>query len=420
MPVPYEELANSPSFKIDRNGLGTCKREVKIGWTNIVPFVTEVLPNPFNGFGSAVAPLFPNMAVQDVDIVPFQPGDPIGDDGTGVNLFDYAKITVNYKNFTFVMHKITYSGEFITWPSSALHWLNPIARTRLIAAPLGGVGLGGGPALRIPQRVVVQDRSVGAQTLIAIIIPQIEHTYDYDFAVFPPFDAIRLCMGKVNAKPIGSAAAGTVLFAGCSVDQNITPGAWNTWNLNQATKLQYKMIEKNLNAGDAQTGQGWNYFLRPETGKFERMVRGIDKSLLAVVPLGGVPAPVGAAGITINLEGLIDDTQTTINRVGVATWGASRAAWAAFLANPPFLIQIESEILRVRLVEPLGPPPIPGFVIPDGQFVDYKFTVDRGWNGTKARVHLLNAAITIIEFDIYDSEDFDFQGLFSILPGQQF
>jgi len=277
MAVAKEELDGSPTLTWSRKG-GTAVQKFRIAWNDINAFVREVFPSAYVSGSYIIIPKaasFPGkywLIADNVSIEPFDPNYPQG-------LFDIpnyyptgARVTVNYKtpefdqqnnsadgpggqSITFVKHKVTIGGEFLTYPSPACSWDAPSDYT-LSTSP--------GDANRPTPR----DYALAEDMQVAVTIPLIEHQLTWPHVAFPPWLAIRQCVGKVNAYPFAGAPAETLLFLGADGDREITNEGIRCWS------LDYKLSEKNQNAINPANPQGWNHFLRPDgpsAGQFMRM-----------------------------------------------------------------------------------------------------------------------------------------------------
>lgn len=161
------------------------------------------------------------------------------------------------------------------------------------------------------------------------IAPNFEHTLSFNMVAYPPWTAIRRCIGKVNAYtytfPLasGTGPAETLLFSGLNASHDMTQLGTAPY------KLEYKLSEKNANAFDPLGNPfGWNHFVRPESGEYERLLR--------------LPLFVGAA----DRSGLIHDIEAADTFVTVATF--------AYPTVGSFYVKIEDEILEVVSVAAAG------------------------------------------------------------------
>lgn len=152
-------------------------------------------------------------------------------------------------------------------------------------------------------KIVSPNATVAAQTHPAqtinctVATPLIEHTFEWNYVIQPPWLAIRSLMGKVNAYTFLGAPEETMLFLGAEASIEMTSQGLQAW------KLSYKLSEKNQNAMDPTDPQGWNHFLRSNgdaAGQFQRLGK----------------RPVMTAGLppTLALQGAMDSATTTFTQ----------------------------------------------------------------------------------------------------------
>lgn len=317
MAVAYQELDDSPTIRMDRRG-GSATRKVLIAWKDIEPFMLEVFPSPFNGYGTASYPRFPWLVVDSVDVGPFVPA-PRGNNEP-INTFPGgALITVNYKppdmeggmqggpkgdpsgpggkdgssggqqgsDQTFVTHEVDIGGTFITYPSKNFRWHYPSTSAVAFAQD--------------------NEYAVAGDTITGVIQPHAEHTISWHQVAWPPWAAIRQCLGKVNAYRFGGAPRGTLLFLGAKAKREFTNKGVKAWT------LDFKVSEKNANASNPLNPRGWNYFLRPDgkrAGMFELLHRTVPVIELPVEsgqarfgrPRCRLAADAGAGTLTLTVD----------------------------------------------------------------------------------------------------------------------
>jgi len=106
------------------------------------------------------------------------------------------------------------------------------------------------PTIGIPEEAIPQVR-----------VPIVEHHLTWHRVVRPPWDAIRQCVGTVNGAEFLGAAAGTVLFDGCTTE----PEFLRIGELAQAelaSRIEYVFREKAIKTGDGEI-VGYNHAYRP-------------------------------------------------------------------------------------------------------------------------------------------------------------
>ena len=268
MAVVVEELAGSPTFTYNRSG-GSGQRTVLLDWGDVTAFLIELMPSSYMDGGNIVVPpaaTFPGQSwlyAKSADVEPWDPESPDGD-----NLFpatySKAKITIHYETEqfdqkdssprndgpggnqgstgssqnTFVSHKVSVGGEFMSWPANSL-------RFGEASDPSSGATEG-------------RETKVGEDAMIGVIIPLIDHQITWHHVPFPPWAAMRVCVGSVNAYPFAGAPAETLLFLGADSSREVTNEGVRAW------EMEYKYNEKNMNPFDSANPQGWNHFLRPD------------------------------------------------------------------------------------------------------------------------------------------------------------
>lgn len=268
MGVFAEELEGSPTIDMDRGG-GSAMREFLIPYDSLFPFLTEVFPtDPYTGYTDAAS--FPApltwLVADSVKVRPF--GRMHGLQEVPAK-YDFFKVSIGYKysqvdwkmasgggldpsgpggadgstggqgagqGVKWVTHKIRIGGEFIILPLDAIEWEFPFQGKK-----------------------EVTDITAGK------LVPLIEHTLQWSYVDRPPWDNIRDCVGRVNTVKFAGAPEECMLFLGAEATREYALDATSYWN------LQYSFSEKNN--GTKFVPYGWNHFLRPKTGEWERLVR---------------------------------------------------------------------------------------------------------------------------------------------------
>jgi hypothetical protein len=268
---------------MDRKG-GHGKRIIKIPWESVDAAIYELFPGARFGYPyNAAMPGFPWLRCQSVDIAPFDPGNPrLSANGITSYYPTGALLTINYapnewddnddspgspENTTFVEHRTSYSGEFLTWPGQGVRWAVGTDGTAIEGSGSGDKRYG-----------VNEDIKVG------ILIPIIEHETTWNFVRQPNWGAVRRCLGRVNKATYMGAYPETLLFLGASASRTFSTTGYPWW------KLTYKFQEKCYNFDEVkkpEQAQGWNHFLRPNGAntKFERMIRGNGDPIYGIVQM---------------------------------------------------------------------------------------------------------------------------------------
>ena len=274
MAVSYEELAGSPVAKFNRKG-GSAERRFRIAWANIAAFNAELFVRPSSGYGNlAAVPGAPWLIAQEATYSPYgEGGEAAPDDAPTATLNSYtdtgALVVVSYsvpeddqqqgapgsggggnpdgtgpggdegssggEQVEWIRHEITIGGEFLTLPNDGLQWRNPN-----------------------PFALANQGIAVVGDVHAGLIIPTIEHQITLMHVRRPPWAAIRGALGKINSAKYAGAAAKLVLFLGGEFRWGRGDTGFGEW------EMTYKFTEKQ---------RDWNYFFRPDTGKFEELLR---------------------------------------------------------------------------------------------------------------------------------------------------
>jgi hypothetical protein len=176
-----------------------------------------------------------------IDLDPAQDDDgPGGEEGSDGGV----------EGVTFLEHQVSIGGEYLTFPNNGVRWDKSEASETVGSAS--------------DKRVqVFEDIQVG------VVVPAIEHTLTWNYVRFPPWFGMRSCIGKANQTRIMGAPPETLLFLGASANRSYSTVGAPNW------KLEYRFVEKcqNFPVAAGQEAHGWNHFLRPNTGRFERMKR---------------------------------------------------------------------------------------------------------------------------------------------------
>jgi len=286
----YEEIEGSQTLQVGRDN-SSGRRIFKINWDQIDEFVDALLPTEVSQSQSQYDsfPGYPRLKASNLSFEPW--GRPIGDSINTPLVYDFAKVTVDYKppdardggadndktgpggengsnknapgsepaeaaekedapqeqtkepSFPRISHKVTVGGEFLMLPNRTTRWDK---------SPSGDP--------YSPGSEHAKDYYVSEEVQTGIVIPTIEHSITWEQVICPYWAYIRYAVGCVNSKTFAGAPAENLLFLGAEAGRD--------FSLKEGTKgwtLTYKFSEKG--------NGGWNFFYRPETGRFERLVR---------------------------------------------------------------------------------------------------------------------------------------------------
>lgn len=246
--IVYELYEGFPVYDFQQ-AEGTATEVYIMAWVDIDAFLLESFPQPFYVGTKLVYPLtrmfpgLPWLRTEKLRFEPFPNDKPATRNGTAPTYSTKAKVTINYRTpkfeeddeaETFFTHRISIGGEFLTLPASGFKWSG--------------------------ETTTVQNDDLVAGK----VIPTAEHQLTWDYVLTPPMATIRATIGKVNNAAFLGAAAETLLFLGADMEQETTTGGLRPW------KVDYRMSERLLKQGGASVG--WNYFFRPDTGNFERLL----------------------------------------------------------------------------------------------------------------------------------------------------
>lgn len=309
----FEELEGSPTFEFTRRG-ATAQQMFKVAGDKWEDIVAQVIPSSdLTGEEIDIPPAysFPGFEWLIATKVKVDPWDTKPLETTPAT-YEYVKLTITYETpefdqqssrsgsdgpggadgltgagkdggasgsegKTFVSHKVSIGGEFLTWPSSALKYGSKKGKKK------DGEG---GSEDKIPE-----DMQLG------MIIPMMEHSITWHFVSYPPWNAIRWLIGNVNAYWFAGCPPETLLFHGCEASREIASDGVRMWT------LEYKFSFKNSSQLDDAAAFGWNHFLRPDgpfAGCFEivnRRAPGGYTTLKEAIPVWD-----GIASTTIDIK----------------------------------------------------------------------------------------------------------------------
>lgn len=248
--IPYELISPGPSHDILRDAWSATE-VYRMYWdANLDLFIEESFPSPVWISLTLLYPLprtmpgFPWLYTKSVKIEPFIDDKPGGPSALGAAYIHTARVTIQYETLdreeetvdskTFLSHKISIGGEFLTLPASGFKWEGTTK--------------------------IVQNEDIGGGKLI----PTAEHQFTWDLVPNPPFAAIRAAVGGVNNATFFGAAAETLLFLGAEMERQFTTDGLSPW------KLDYRFSERLLKFGSQSVG--WNHFYRPNTGTWTRLI----------------------------------------------------------------------------------------------------------------------------------------------------
>jgi len=253
MTVAFQELAGSPRFVLDENGIFTARREFHVAWSDwrtlvddLRGVVRRVDTKGYLVSAQANFPDFPALEVSRIEVEPFDPEHP---DGTaplaavsqGLNTYHAsgARVRVEYKasDLSDESDKPKHqNGTFLSWQREI--------GVDVLSVPGRYWRWTGGPTTDLED-----DLPLG------IRIPVATHSLTWTNLARPPEQAIRRLRGAVNNVTFLGAPAGCVLFVGARIT--------NQFQLDGSTRhrLEYTFSEKTVpKISDPSTVVGHNHF----------------------------------------------------------------------------------------------------------------------------------------------------------------
>jgi hypothetical protein len=256
MTIPFKELAGSPIESYQPEGM-RAERRLLCAYEDRYRLAAALLGS--NGLGAPAVyyPAHPALVPTRIQVEPFEkrPDDRGTFDDLTSDLNSYSgqfvELVVQYEMFgidgkrpklpdcepgTILTYRMDFGGEYVLLPGHALQW----QADSTLPVPPEAV-----PTLRVPIT---------------------EHHVTWHRVVNPPWDAIRQCVGAVNAGDFAGAAAETVLFDGARADRQFT-GLDDLMQPEFGWRITYIFREKTIKVLDenqAQLTYGWNHSYRPE------------------------------------------------------------------------------------------------------------------------------------------------------------
>jgi hypothetical protein len=253
MTVAFKELAGSPIEVFGIEGI-KAERRLLCAYEDRYTVVTALLGDG-GEFGGNPQCFYPNCGLARairVRIEPFEkkPDDQGAFDDLTADLNGYSgqfvELVVGYEALglaghpphlpapeqgTFLTYRMDFGGEYVALPGQSLQWQSDAT-------------------LPVPPEAVPTLR-----------VPIIEHHVTWQRVINPPWDAIRACVGSVNAASFLGAAAETLLFDGAKADRQFT-GLDDLQEPQFGWRITYVFREKTIRVLDAANDQatyGWNH-----------------------------------------------------------------------------------------------------------------------------------------------------------------
>jgi len=264
MSVVFKELGGSPLEIFEPQNL-RAQRRLLVAWEERHALVRQLLGEgyEFGGMRPAGYPGRPFVVVAEIKVEPFPPHpDHQGsfDDVAGqLNSYSgkYALVTVDYElidqrrsrkdlpkveDDTFLTYRMDFGAEYEDLSGQVMYWASDAS----LPVPPDAV-----PALRVPIT---------------------EHHVTWHRVINPPWQAIRECVGTVNAAPFLGAAPETVLLDGVTADKQFV-GLDELSQPQFGWRICYVFREKAIKSGG--DIYGWNHRFRslpPDNPGWDRLV----------------------------------------------------------------------------------------------------------------------------------------------------
>lgn len=251
MPVPYEELAGSPTWEY-RQGRVRARRRFRVAWDDAFEFVGELWGN-YRLVGGKVAftppaffPGMPQAIVTEVQVEPFDPRSP-----SPAALGALSSSTNHYASGARV------TAEYTT--------LDDRDRADLPEAPAGTIlrfscDLGC-EFQSIPARIWTWDVP-GAPELDpdvdpGLLLPVEDLRLSWERVPLPPWNAIRDLRGRVNGSTFLGHVAETVLFVGARASRDFQIVDSGLWRI-----VYHFKVREATSTADPNIKHGWNHLFR--------------------------------------------------------------------------------------------------------------------------------------------------------------
>jgi len=252
MAVTFYEYTGSPVYSGDGRKLSAI-RQGEIDWSDIDALYLELFPAAVGGIPQLPA-LCPGSSVLRVSGVKFEPlfsdAQIASTTGTGIanpiNQYDCCKVTVNYKTLSYdqanpstdqiLTRRVSIGGQFMTIPNTGLKWDD-------------------GDCADITNPDILAAKFIGT----------IDHEITFHRVPSIPWATLRSLIGKTNSAAFEGAAVETLLFEGVSLQQTVTAGGAEPW------QMTCKFKERNVDGNNSIT---WNHFFDPDPnqGKWRKVV----------------------------------------------------------------------------------------------------------------------------------------------------
>jgi hypothetical protein len=257
MPVAFEELEGSPTIRISESGT-VATRVFRVAWDDWIDFARELVGEyaldacDFEFTPPLAFPNMPNLVVADIDVEPFDPGNPEGSEvstlGSGTNRYPVAgaKVTARYRNLFDADNSPR--DDLPSVPDGTYLTYDADLATESVATPSRTWQWDDGSGDKLPPDVRPK-----------LIVPTGAFRLTWHRVMLPPWAAIRALRGHVNATDFVGAPAETVMFSGARVRREFQfLAAGGYW------RVEFHFHERTVPL--ASGVGGWNHVFKDDDG----------------------------------------------------------------------------------------------------------------------------------------------------------
>lgn len=264
MPVPFEELIESPEVTID-DGRFKAIRRFKVDWDKTIDFCKELCgywERSGNSLVSTPPAHFPGIlqaVCRRAEFMPFPPDrikTPASSDlTTSANQPEYALVTAtyqipennNHRQRNSALQNLTPEGTFLTQSVDVGTTRLSIGGRRMKYVDAGGALRDAPPDIAIGVDVPVDQFTLSWERVPYLLVP---------------WQMISDIRGTVNNQLFNRYPPECVLFAGCQLQYEFQ------YSGDVLCRLDYRFIAKTVRKGGNTVASGWTHVWSPEAGDF--------------------------------------------------------------------------------------------------------------------------------------------------------